>query len=158
MKFQNETGAIISPQQHILQLIDGEPGKVEFPDEVIWQLHQASPGSVYALAHVHPPHMPNLSQRDITTLKAWTRALYPFPARMTTITQVGQDGPNYIIQEKCFLGVWESKDSWILRGKATPRTFEVLSEWIKIHRIVLSDDYIKSTGEYADLLLIRSYK
>lgn len=124
MKFKQETGAIIAPDKRILHLVDGYPGHVDFPAEVISELHKQSPGIVYALSHVHPDGMTGLSSTDEGTMRAWARAIYPFPIRMITITCY-----DYHFFETCYLGILESKESWINRKKETPRKFEIIKEY-----------------------------
>ncbi len=127
-KWQNEMGAIVGPNGALLHLVQGTPGHVEFPSELIWQLHKAQPGVVYELAHTHPPGMTELSSRDIQTLKTWCYALSPFPLRMSTITEI-QDPKNEFkrkFRETIYIGLLESKEEWIARGKPkSGRDFEV---------------------------------
>jgi len=144
MKFQRESGAIVSNSESILHLVMGDPGKVEFPEEVIWSLHKQAPGCVYSLAHVHPPQMPQLSGRDKTTMRAWARAMFPFPIRMTTITELptddpfGYEGNNYFVfLETCYMANLEAKETWEARGKEGTRTINIQEEWQKKHRIIL---------------------
>ena len=138
MKYLRESGAIISMGNNILHLVDGEPAKTEFPEETIWALHQRAPGCVYALAHVHPPAMPQLSGRDKLTMKTWARALYPFPIRMTTITEIASgEGDYFEFLETCYLGNLEAKETWLERGKEGNRRFTIREEWEKKHRVLL---------------------
>lgn len=123
MKFKQESGCILAPDKRILHLVDGHPGYVDFPAGVILSLHKQSPGIVYALSHVHPNGMTGLSSTDEGTMRAWARAIYPFPIRMITITSY-----NYEFIETCYLGILESKESWINRKKETPRKFEIIKE------------------------------
>lgn len=144
MKFHQEAGAIITGSGDILHLVMGEPGKTEFPEETIWNLHQKAPGSVYALAHVHPPGMSQLSGRDRLTMRTWARAMYPFPIRMTTITEIQEPGSGwenvddyFVFLETCYLGNMEAKETWEARGKSGGRTFQIIQEWEKKHRLYL---------------------
>jgi len=120
MIFIKESGAIISPQDKLLALIEGFPGHVDFPEELIWSLHKLSPGIVYKLAHVHPDGMTGLSNRDIKTMKTWAFALYPFPIVMSTISQADE---GFI--EKEYIGMIEPKELW-KRSERKERKFEVL--------------------------------
>jgi hypothetical protein len=124
-RFKTENGVIVSNEGHGLHFVTGSPGSVEFPEEVIWGLHQFSPGVIHELAHTHPIGMWELSARDKQTLKTWAYALYPFPARLSVIT--------YMPQQKNFnkvtaLGILESKEAWILRGKEGSRRYRVVLE------------------------------
>jgi hypothetical protein len=131
MKFLNEVGAIIDPNGHILHITEGEKYLVVFPQQLLHDIHKKSPGSVYLLAHTHPPYMTNLSHEDITTLKAQALAMYPFPARMSTITTVPSDA-GFDVVESVYLGFWEDKDSWRERFTRSdvvlPRKFTVVKE------------------------------
>jgi len=87
---------------------------------LLWELHKARPGFVSAFVHTHPPGMVDLSRIDISTLKAWSLALYPFPLKMGVITTDAYCN-------KPFLNLYhadlQSKDEWI---KGTERKFEVI--------------------------------
>lgn len=113
MKYIKEVGAVMDRDDKILSFVEGSPTHVDFPEELIWQLHKMSPGIVYKLAHTHPPGMTELSGRDEKTLKTWGIALYPFPIRMSTIT-INTDG--YFIETvyTCFV---EPKEIWKKRGE-----------------------------------------
>lgn len=119
MKFKSEWGAILGPDDNILRLIEGGPGNVKFPQEIIWQLHKQRPGSVYTIAHTHPPGFNTLSTMDMTLFEAWAWALYPFPLRMSLITDVSILG----YTRNDWLGQLESKESWLERGKVGARKF-----------------------------------
>lgn len=143
MKFRREAGAIITPNHDVLHLVIGTPGATEFPEETIWKLHKQAPGCVYALAHVHPPGMTGLSGRDRTTMRAWARALYPFPIRMTTITEVNeidsspQPEDYFVFKETCYIANLEAKETWEARGKEGDRVINIQEEWEKKHRVLL---------------------
>lgn len=91
MKFIKETGALIDSHGHILAFYDGTPGMVEFSSEILWELHQKSPGIIYGFAHTHPPGMKELSHEDMTTLQSWCQTLYPFPFRFIVFTLTETD-------------------------------------------------------------------
>lgn len=150
-------GAIIGPNGSLLHLVDGHPGHVDFPEEVIWNLHKGSPGVAFELAHTHPPEMTELSQRDKQTLKTWCFALAPFPLRMSTITEVRQDGKDYKrFQETVYFGSLESKEGWIARGKPSEgRKFEVILYSIFRFTEFDMEDWMYKAWE--KLLIERSY-
>lgn len=116
--FIKEVGAILSPERKILHWTEGTATLVEFPQDLIWQLHKNSPGIVWGFSHIHPPGMTELSHEDLTTLKAQVMALYPFPVRFITIAEI-----NWNFVETIHLGQLESLEEWINRGKEGSRKF-----------------------------------
>lgn len=148
-KFQKETGVIIDDHNSALAVIDGSMGAVEFPPEFIWQLHRARPGVVFELAHTHPPGMNDLSARDRKTLKTWTFALYPFPARLSVTTWIKE---RRVFEYKRFLGLLEPREQWVDRGKGQ-RGFEIINELNVDYYEADFDDYQYWPG----FLLKRSY-
>lgn len=152
--YVQETGGIITPDKNLLHIIEGSPGSVDFPYETIWRLHQLQPGIVFCLSHVHPPGMTGLSGRDEMTVRTWAYALDPFPARIATITEINQVGDESLFQETIYLGILESKEVWIKRGKEGPRNFEIIMESKEIYHYNL----IHPDQWYGKLLLDKSYK
>lgn len=126
--FKREIGALLSPQGHVLSLVYGSDGRVEFPGQLTWQLHKERPGIVYAFMHTHPPGMTRLSREDETTLKAWALALYPFSARMGVVTLVANGTAEYPSLSKVlkmYYADLQPKETWI---PGTPRRFRILEE------------------------------
>ena len=125
--FKREVGALLSPQGHILSIVYGSGGHVDFPIELAWQLHKKQPGIVYAMVHSHPPGMTELSGEDKSTLKAWALTFYPFPMRMGVVTEIngrmGWDIPTRKV--KMYYGDLEPKEVWI---PGTKRKFRILEE------------------------------
>lgn len=167
LRFQKETGVILDQNKNPLLVVDGTLGEVEFPSGLIWELHRASRGIVYALSHVHPPEMFGLSKRDKTTMRSWVRALHPFPFRMITISQVlprreeeGALTSNRpvdsfkVFQETCYLGTWEAKETWEQRGKSSPRNLNIEKEWQRHHSV---DPTVNTSSWYGDVLINKSY-
>lgn len=155
-QFQNETGAILDQHGRILQIVNGSAGAVEFPEETIWEFHKMSPGSIFALSHVHPPKMTELSHRDETTLRTWARAMYPFPFRIITIAETQRFtayDPLITFQETVYLGTWESKEVWITRGKDTPREYF----YVKEKETLFNFPQDQKTGWYGEILIPKSY-
>ncbi len=146
-KYRNEMGAIIDGNNRLLHMVDGSAGSVDFPEEVIWALHQMRPGLIFKLAHTHPPDMSNLSGRDKQTLKTWAFTLYPFPIRMSTITQI----EDYGFLETTYFARLEPKESWVRRGKKTARWFEILIEGSE-------EFYIDSEMGWRGVLVEKSYE
>lgn len=127
MRYQTETGIILKgnlDRAEIMQVVDGNPGSVDFPAEALLQFHKDNPGIVYCLAHTHPPQMYNLSKRDQLTLKAWAITFSPYPARISTIAHVEGD----VFRVSIYLGILETKEAWIARGKEGNRKFEIIPE------------------------------
>lgn len=141
MNYITETGAIISDTGKILSFIDGTPGSVEFPEEMIWKFHKDQPGKVFELAHTHPTGMTNMSSRDEKTLKTWAFALYPYPIRLSVITFL-EDKQVFI--KKLFFAKLEPKENWVARGKGI-RNYEYILEsqeeiWVQ-HAHEIKDTY-----------------
>ena len=123
MTFYKETGLILATNGDILSVLDGTIGNVVFPREMLLEFHEKTPGLVSALVHTHPPDFPHLSHEDKTTLQAWASAFYPYPIRMITICQMGENKNSFMTSS--FYGFLETKEQWQERGKKTPRTFEI---------------------------------
>lgn len=155
--YVQETGAILSPNRTSLYIVEGSPGSVDFPPEVIWNLHKAQPGIVFCLSHVHPPEMTGLSGRDEMTLRTWAYSLAPFPARIATIAQTGRAPYGISFKETVYLGVLESKEEWIARGKEGPRKFEII---IESENTFLDHPHARdySHDSYTEILIDKSYK
>lgn len=156
--FTHEMGAVLSAPNRLLYVQTGEAGFTEFPSETIWKFHKDNPGSVYALSHTHPPYFPQLSARDELTLKTWAFTLFPYPARIITISETPSVGQNNYISviETCYLGILESKEEWIARGKQGTRRFEIVKEWETQHYFDLDGDYGHEDW-YGKHLLKKSY-
>lgn len=88
------------------------------------------------------------------TVRTWAYALDPFPARIATITEINQVGDESLFQETIYLGILESKEVWIKRGKEGPRNFEIIMESKEIYHYNL----IHPDQWYGKLLLDKSYK
>lgn len=155
INYIKETGGILSPNKTLLHLVEGNPGLVEFPEETIDCLHKNQPGIVFCLSHVHPPGMTGLSGRDEMTVRTWSYSLYPFPSRIATIAQISRRGDDITFQETIYLGILESKESWIARGKQGPRNFEIVIESKETYNY--HPDF-KEEGWYGNLMLEKSYK
>ena len=149
MKFLHETGVIVDDHNSALTIIDGSMGAVEFPEELIWNLHKARPGSVFELAHTHPNGMSELSGRDEQTLKTWAFALYPFPLRMSVIAAEPFGDFTY----KRFVGIVEPREHWLARGKGV-RGFQIVKELDYLYFGTQFDEYQNWPG----FLLHRSYE
>ena len=123
--FLQENAMVVSNSYGSIYLTEGSRGNVDFPVELLTELHKRNPGYVYELAHTHPPGFWKLSPRDRLTLKSWAFAFSPFPIRMSVLT--------WMPEGKCFnkytgFAALESKEEWIKRGKVGTRKFEVLEE------------------------------
>jgi hypothetical protein len=124
-EFVREMGMVVSTQNHGLHLVAGTPGSVDFPAELITDLHKKNPGIVHELAHTHPTGMWNLSHRDELTLKSWAFALHPFPARLSVIAFLPD---RHQFSRLIMLGMVEAKETWLARGKKTPRKYQQIAE------------------------------
>lgn len=144
--FQKETGALINKDRDLLYIFDGSAGSVSFDPEVVWDLHKASAGIVYAFSHVHPVGMTEPSSIDKEMLKGWAYALHPFPIRMIVIAEEDDH-----FTETCYFAQVESKESWLARNKETPREFKMVFEWHNHYSL-------KELPPYIEILLKNSYK
>lgn len=121
--FKKESGAIVIDEWgRFAALIEGSAGHVDFPEDMIWDLHKKRPGSVFKLAHVHPDMMTDLSARDIQTLETWAFALHPFPARLSVISRIGENS----FLEKTYTAFLEPKSIWEARGKGKREITRIL--------------------------------
>ena len=164
MIYKQEAGAIITPNREILHLFDGNPGSVDFDPEVIWTYHQQNPGSVFALAHVHPSAMFSLSGTDEQLLKGWAIALYPWPVRVVTIAALNRQPHIIRVVETHYLGQFETKESWLKRKFSDPltksRRFEIIQTFRNTEE-VWEEDLGITNGDfswYGQVLLKRSYR
>lgn len=160
MIFKREVGALVNSQRQILHITDGEPGHTDFPPELVWQLHQQSPGIIYAFVHIHPPSVTQASGLDEELISGWAKALYPFPIRITVIAQIEQGHPDPLeipFKETCWLANFESKEEWINRGKQGVRKLEIIKEWERIYWYKLPDKYVFKDRDYIATLLERAY-
>ena len=97
--FQREYGAIISTYDQLITVIKGNGVEVDFPIELILDLHKRSPGYVFKLMHTHPPEMDDLSERDIKTLKTLAFTFYPFPIAMSVITSTSLSREGFLVKQ-----------------------------------------------------------
>lgn len=122
MQFVRESGAVIDQDDNPITIIRGEPGYVDFPEELIWDMHKTHPGFIYKLAHIHPDGMGSLSERDKKTMKTWSHALYPFPIILSVITRFSHDSDYFYETE--FIGMLEAREIWKKNGGK--RKFSIL--------------------------------
>lgn len=141
MKFAKECGVIVSSTNKALRYIEGEPTKVEFPEEIIWEIHKSSPGSIYKLAHTHPEGVTEPSARDLLTLKTWAFAMYPFPARMSIIYY---NDKSEMFTEKVFVAHLQPKGEWLAQGKGV-RELKIFLEFVTT---IASDDRVVPWEEW----------
>jgi hypothetical protein len=150
-RFKKETGAIIDYAKNILYLKEGGIGHVEFPSELIADIHKAAPGKLWGITHVHPPHVPDMSSRDELTLITWAKHVHPFPFHMQVISETNK---NYFT-----ITTWraqlEAKEDWIERGKEGVRKVSIE----KVRR-TLNAYYsleLPFSNDYFFPLLLKSY-
>ena len=79
-----EVALVIDQDNRILDVQLGSPSLVHFPKALMWEQHIKEPGSIKTMAHTHK-RMLDFSQEDLTTLKAWAMAFYPFTTSMDVI-------------------------------------------------------------------------
>lgn len=151
ISFIKETGFILAPYHRILSIIEGESLSVNFPSELILQLHKMSPGIVYELAHTHPDGMSALSARDEQTLKTLTHTLYPFSIRMSTITKIKHN--DFI--KTTYLAYLEPKEFWLPEKQIRSRKFSIIVE--HVYEFTYSE-YLHFQSPSIALLIDKSYE
>lgn len=152
--YVHETGAIINECDEALQYIDGRIGEVDFPPQDILTYHKQRPGVIYAFAHTHPEGMTSMSERDKRLLKSWAYTMSPYPIRMIVIAKI-EDGSFRI---NTYVAQLESKEAWELRGKPSPRHYEIIKEDSIIRRSYsINNSESESDGGWVDVLIKRTY-
>lgn len=122
--YKHETGALITTDDKMLRLVKGNAGSVDFPAEIIWNLHQKNPGIVSIIAHTHPPQFSSYSSVDQKLFEGWIWALHPFPVRMAVISQLKESEFTLTY----WYGQLEGKEEWLTRNKVTPREITIIEE------------------------------
>lgn len=136
LAYQKEAGVLVSETNKALLYIPGETGHVDFPGQTVWELHKKRPGSVYKFAHTHPTRFKDASATDIAMLTTWAKAFYPFPARLSVITFIGETRGE-LFQETTYFAKWQDKEIWE-QDKSKKREVEVLIE--DIHTFTIADE------------------
>lgn len=116
IKFEHETGAIIDNSGDLVSIFDGEPGHVDFPDEMIQRLHSLSPGFIGRFTHTHPPGMAKPSNQDNMMMRNLAFSLYPYPVRLgiivpTHVDELSKKNDIYF-EENVYQWVLEPKEIW----------------------------------------------
>lgn len=111
-EFIREVGAILDNQDRLISVFDGEPGHVDFPNELIAKLHKMNPGYIGRFTHIHPPKCGELSGQDKKMMKNLAFVMYPFPIRLGVIYE-DYDGT---FCENIFTCILEPKELWKVRG------------------------------------------
>lgn len=151
MRFTNEVGGIVDRDGNLLHIIEGSPGLVVFPQDILYLLHKKNPGIVFNLVHTHPPRMSEMSNEDISTLKAQALWTHPFPARMSVITEIA-DG---LFKESRWMGYWQSKEDWE-RDKTRAREFYRIKDKEFTFECGWAEDIMRENS-YCSILTNRSY-
>ena len=120
MQFKTEVGAIIAEDGGLINMFDGEPGHVDFPDEMIARIHQMRPGYIQRFTHTHPPGMWKPSSQDNSMMSNLAVVMYPFPVRLGIIVPLrgsieeGHDLSEkyYQFMEYVYQWVFEPKEIW----------------------------------------------
>jgi len=113
MKFEHETGAIIAIDGSLISMFDGEPGHVDFPDEMIQKIHKLNPGYIQRFTHTHPPGMGRPSAQDNIMMTNLAHAMYPFPVRLgIIIPDKYPDTKAHYFSELVYQWVLEPKEIW----------------------------------------------
>lgn len=117
MTFKHETGAIIGPENGLVSIFDGEPGYVDFPDDLIAKLHKMNPGYINRFTHTHPPGLDTPSDQDNSMMSNFAMIMYPFPVRLGIIVPYrGQFFspfvPNLNFIENIYQWVFKPREIW----------------------------------------------
>jgi hypothetical protein len=139
MDFRNETGAIIAEDGSLISIFRGEPGHVEFPDELIAKIHKMNPGYINRFTHTHPPGMSKPSQQDDIMMSNLAVVMYPFPVRLgvivpgisapTTMAKMneGHGEPRFV--ENVYQWVFEPREIWEARKKIQSDTKRTIAKY-----------------------------
>ena len=147
MNFLQETGAIITKENTSLAYFDGTTGHVDFDIELIIKLHKASSGCIYKFAHTHPLRMNAASGTDRMMLRTLVPALYPFPVRLSVITSLSVEYPDW--REVTYMATMESKEEW----KKSEREFREIKIIEESTKTLWESDF-----PWLDYLLDKSYE
>ena len=148
MKFKREVAMVLNEKLIPLTVVLGNSASVIFPDKFIWNLHYTRPGYVQYFAHTHPPGIPEMSEEDRTTLKAWSYALYPHKLGFFVVSDIKISwGNNYIMEYWYEL---ETLEEWVARGRKGERKVE-------LHQVKWNISNLGSLG-WLEVLLELSYE
>lgn len=120
MKFEKEVGAIIAEDGGLINMFDGKPGHVDFPDEMIARIHHMRPGYIQRFTHTHPPGMGRPSGQDNSMMSNLAMVIYPFPVRLGIIVpskgsvkeSQSDYGAYYEFVEHVYQWVFEPREIW----------------------------------------------
>ena len=167
MNFKNEVGAIIASDEGLISMFDGEPGPVDFPDELIQKIHRLNPGYINRFTHTHPPGVNKPSERDNKMMTNLAFSLYPFPVRLGIIIpdkgsvedSYYSYGKHHEFVEYIYQWVLEPKEVWEERKIAQDDVernivFECVGSKIIVYKQHQLTRYLKS---WEDWIIKRSY-
>jgi len=163
-EYKAETGVIVATYGEALHIVNGEVGHVDFPEDLIWDIHKKSPGIIYKFAHTHPPEMYQMSKRDEQTLKTWAFAMYPYPVRLSTITWIFNSqtlGCSDSFIETTYFAQLEPRNIWLARKDKAREYSEGEEPWLSRHTNVLLESQKPVNPEDSDwmkIILERSYR
>jgi len=150
MKYVNEYAVLLDAHENILAGVAGGVGHVNFPPELIWRFHKLHPGIIYCLMHMHPPGATRASGEDISTLEAMAKALAPFPARVGVVSEIEK----WRFEVTVYLGLYQSKEDYLLKKQTGKRTFELVAE----RNFVLEYGEHEDAYSWLDVILQKSYE
>jgi len=135
MKFIKEKGIIIDNYKKVISSFLGTPGSVDFPADIIVELHKKAPGCIGRFVHTHPPGIVQLSDTDMNEfMKPWARALHPWPVRLSTVTVTGEFdagawGLNriHVFSESIYVAILQPKSLWKESGEERELSIEMES-------------------------------
>lgn len=122
--WKRECGAILDKHNNLISFFKGKSFHVDFPEETILKIHTANPNVISRLVHTHPPGMVDLSKTDERMMRSWAHAIYPFPIRLSTLTQM-----DCLFVETIYVGILEPIELW--KRHEEKRSFGIYKESIR---------------------------
>lgn len=155
MQFKNEVGAIIASDGGLINIFDGQPGHVDFPDELIRNIHKLSPGYINRFTHTHPPGLGRPSQQDNSMMSNLAMVMYPFPVRLGIIIPTAHMGEDHFFEENVYQWALEPRELWRARKMVQNDTKRAI-----VYRRVQSTMFTyrrSSSSQWRDWIIERSY-
>lgn len=117
MKFKGGTAIIVGPQEKML----GITNDVSF--DTIWQICSSSFAGIVTIVLCEKKRRKTPTESQENFLDAWVAALHPFPFSLTLISPSVIEDDYHTFFEDEYIASIESKNSWIHRGRRTPREY-----------------------------------
>lgn len=163
MQFKNEVGAIIAEDGGLISMFDGQPGHVDFPDDLIANLHQKRPGYIERFTHTHPPGLGRPSGQDNSMMSNLAVVMYPFPVRLGIIVPLRSSISDSKSQYDGYYEFVEHTYQWVFEPRSIWKTRKMLQNDTKraiVYSRVKSKIFTYSketTDSWQDWIIERSY-